>query len=58
VNPWDPGTQHISFKVNRILKFYEEYKDTLEFLTPPVDYKTEGIDTTWTYLKDPNGMIL
>ncbi len=57
-NPWDPGTQHISFKVSDIWGLYNKYKDSIEFLTSPVDFVSEEIDTTWTYLKDPNGAIL
>jgi len=57
-HPWDPGVQHISFMVDNIKKFYETYKDSIKFLTPPIDYITDEIDTTWTYLKDPNGSIL
>jgi len=57
-HPWDTGVQHISFSVNNVKEFYEKYKDSIKFLTPPVDYITDEIDTTWTYLKDPNGSIL
>ncbi len=58
LNPWDSGVQHLSFKVDKIWEFYSKYKDSIKFLTPPVDYISEEIDTTWTYLKDPNGAIL
>ena len=58
MNPWDTGAQHVSFKVTNIRELYEKNKDTVHFLTPPVDYKTDEIDTTWTYLKDPNGSII
>ena len=57
-NPWDSGSQHISFKVSDLWGIYNKYKDSIEFLTPPVDFVSEEIDTTWTYLKDPNGTIL
>jgi len=57
-NPWDTGAQHLSFKVSNVRELYEKHRDTVHFLTPPVDYKAEGIDTTWTYLKDPNGAII
>ena len=57
-NPWDPGVQHVSFKAENVRGFYNEHRNSLTFLTPPVDYKSEEIDTTWTYLKDPNGTIL
>ena len=57
-NPWDAGVQHVSFKTTGIRDFYEQNRDSLEFLTPPVDYTSEEIDTTWTYLKDPNGTLL
>jgi catechol 2,3-dioxygenase-like lactoylglutathione lyase family enzyme len=57
-NPWDTGVQHVSFKTTHVRDFYEKNKDSLVFLTVPVDYKTDEIDTTWTYLKDPNGSII
>jgi catechol 2,3-dioxygenase-like lactoylglutathione lyase family enzyme len=58
MNPWDTGVQHLSLKVSNIRDFYDMYKDSIAFLTPPVDFVSEEIDTTWTYLKDPNGTIL
>ena len=58
LHPWYPGMQHLSFKVNDIQGFYEMYRDSIEFLTPPVHYRSEGIDTTWAYFRDPNGTIL
>jgi hypothetical protein len=57
-NPWDAGVRHVSFKTTRIRDFYEQNRNSLTFLTSPVDYKTDEIDTTWTYVKDPNGTIL
>jgi len=57
-NPWQPGAQHVSFKVTDIHGFYEEHKDDVEFMSPPIHYMTEGIDTTWTYLRDPDGTLL
>jgi hypothetical protein len=27
-------------------------------MSAPIDYKSEEIDTTWVYLRDPNGTIL
>jgi catechol 2,3-dioxygenase-like lactoylglutathione lyase family enzyme len=57
-DPWQPGAQHVSFKVTDIYGFYEKNKDRLQFMSPPIDYRSEGIDTTWTYLKDPNGTLL
>ena len=58
MNPWDPGVQHLSFKVSDVRGIYDKYKDSINFLTPPVDFVSDEIDTTWTYLKDPNGTIL
>ena len=57
-NPWNTGAQHISFKVSDIWGFYNKYKNSIKFLTSPVDFISDEIDTTWTYLKDPNGTIL
>lgn len=57
-NPWHTGMRHVSFKTTHVRDFYERNKDSLVFLTVPVDYKTAEIDTTWTYVKDPNGTIL
>jgi catechol 2,3-dioxygenase-like lactoylglutathione lyase family enzyme len=57
-DPWQPGAQHVSFKVTDIYSFYERNKNRVQFMSPPIDYKTEGIDTTWTYLRDPNGTLL
>jgi catechol 2,3-dioxygenase-like lactoylglutathione lyase family enzyme len=56
--PWQPGAQHVSFKVTDICGFYEKNRDRVAFMSPPIDYKTEGIDTTWTYLRDPDGTLL
>lgn len=58
MNPWDPGVQHLSFKVTDVRGFYKKHKNWITFLVPPVDFKTKEIDTTWTYLKDPNGTLL
>ena len=58
LNPWDPGNQHVSFKVEDIHGLYEAYKDKVNFLSAPIHYKTEGIDTTWVYAKDPNGTLI
>jgi catechol 2,3-dioxygenase-like lactoylglutathione lyase family enzyme len=57
-NPWQPGAQHVSFKVTDIWSVYEKNKDDVYFMSAPIDYKTEGIDTTWVYLRDPNGALL
>jgi catechol 2,3-dioxygenase-like lactoylglutathione lyase family enzyme len=57
-DPWQPGAQHVSFKVSDIHGFYEKNKQRVQFMSPPIDYKAEGIDTTWTYLRDPNGTLL
>lgn len=57
-NPWDIGVQHLSFRVNDIRKIYKENKDKIEFLSPPIHYKDENIDTTWTYLRDPDGALI
>jgi catechol 2,3-dioxygenase-like lactoylglutathione lyase family enzyme len=58
LNPWDPGNQHVSFKVDDIHGLYERSRDKVNFLSSPIDYKTEGIDTTWVYAKDPNGTLI
>jgi catechol 2,3-dioxygenase-like lactoylglutathione lyase family enzyme len=57
-NPWNPGSQHVSLRVTKVREFFAKYRDSVQFLTQPVDYKSDEIDTTWTYLKDPNGTIL
>ena len=57
-NPWQPGAQHVSFKVSDIWGVYEKNKDDVHFMSAPIDYKSEGIDTTWVYLRDPNGTLL
>jgi len=57
-NPWQPGAQHVSFKVSDIWDIYERNKDEVHFMSAPIHYKSEGIDTTWVYLKDPNGTLL
>jgi catechol 2,3-dioxygenase-like lactoylglutathione lyase family enzyme len=57
-NPWQPGAQHVSFKVSDIWAFYNRNKDSVHFMSAPIDYKTEGIDTTWVYLRDINGTLI
>lgn len=57
-NPWQPGAQHVSFKVSDIWGIYEKNRDAVHFMSAPIDYMTEGIDTTWVYLRDPNGTLL
>ena len=57
-DPWQPGAQHVSFKVSDIQGFFEKNRGRVQFMSPPIDYKTEGIDTTWTYLRDPNGTLI
>jgi len=57
-NPWQPGAQHVSFKVSDIRAFYNRHKDSVHFMSEPIDYKTEGIDTTWVYLRDINGTLI
>jgi len=56
--PWRPGSQHVSFKVSDIWGIYERNRDEVNFMSAPIDYKSEEIDTTWVYLWDPNGTIL
>ena len=58
LKPWDTGAQHIAFKVTELQSLYTEYKDKIDFLSKPIDYKTEGMHTLWTYLRDPNGAIV
>ena len=48
LNPWDVGAQHTALQVEDITKFYTNFKSEINFLTPPVHYKTEGIDVIWT----------
>jgi catechol 2,3-dioxygenase-like lactoylglutathione lyase family enzyme len=57
-NPWQPGVQHVSFKISDIRSFYDKHKDSVHFLSAPIDYRTEGIDTTWVYLRDINGTLI
>jgi catechol 2,3-dioxygenase-like lactoylglutathione lyase family enzyme len=56
--PWVPGNQHVSFKVDDIHGLYEKNKDRVQFMSAPIHYQTEGIDTTWVYARDPNGAII
>jgi catechol 2,3-dioxygenase-like lactoylglutathione lyase family enzyme len=57
-NPWQPGAQHVSFKVSDIWGFYNTNRESVHFLSAPIDYKTAGIDTTWVYLRDINGTLI
>lgn len=56
--PWVPGNQHVSFKVDDIHELYRKNKDRVRFMSAPIHYRTEGIDTTWVYARDPNGAII
>lgn len=56
--PWVPGNQHVSFKVDNIYELYEKNKHRVQFMSAPIHYQTEGIDTTWVYARDPNGATI
>jgi catechol 2,3-dioxygenase-like lactoylglutathione lyase family enzyme len=58
LNSWDVGATHIAFNFTGIQDFYEKHKDKIRFLSAPIRSVDKGLDTTWTYLKDPNGMII
>jgi hypothetical protein len=58
LNSWDVGAAHIAFNFTGIQEFYEKHKDEIRFLSAPIRSVDKGLDTTWTYLKDPNGMII
>lgn len=58
LNSWDVGAQHIAFSVDSVEKLYNKFKDEISFLSTPIHSKAEGLDATWTYLKDPNGAII
>ena len=58
LNSWDVGAVHIAFDFEGIQSFYEKYKHEIRFLSAPIRSVDKGLDTTWTYLKDPNGMII
>jgi catechol 2,3-dioxygenase-like lactoylglutathione lyase family enzyme len=59
LNPWDIGVQHVAFEVKNLRAMYDRLKKKgINFLSPPIEHKTEDFDVTWTYLKDPNGSLL
>ncbi len=58
LSSWDVGACHIAFNFSGIQKFYEKHKDKIRFLSAPIRSVDKGLDTTWVYLKDPNGMIV
>jgi catechol 2,3-dioxygenase-like lactoylglutathione lyase family enzyme len=58
LNSWDAGAAHIAINFSGIQEFYEKYKDEIRFLSAPIRSVDKGLDTTWLYLKDPNGMII
>ncbi len=58
LNSWDIGSQHIAFSVTGVEEFYNTFKDEINFLSAPIHSKAEGLDVTWTYLKDPDGAII
>ena len=58
LNPWNIGSQHIAFEVEDVKKLYNDHKNEIDFFSPPIDFKAEGIDATWTYFRDSNGAII
>ncbi len=54
----DAGAAHIAINFSGIQAFYEKHKDEIRFLSAPIRSVDKGLDTTWLYLKDPNGMII
>ena len=58
LNPWDMGSVHISFAVKDVKKLYEDNKNKVNFLSPPIHTKVEERESTWTYLRDPNGALI
>ena len=55
--PWNTGQMHVAFQVSDIQKMYEDLRNEkgVKFFSPPISYKTEGINVIWCYLRDPNG---
>ena len=58
LDPWDMGSVHISFGIDDVRKFYEENKDKLNFLSPPIHSDVPGRESTWTYFRDPSGGLI
>ena len=59
LDPWDIGAQHVAFEVKNIREMYNNLKNKgINFLSPPINHKTEDFDVTWTYLKDPDGGLV
>lgn len=49
-----PGVTHFTLDVKNINKWYEQYKDEINFLSEP--QTTDGND--WVFLKDPDGNLI
>jgi methylmalonyl-CoA/ethylmalonyl-CoA epimerase len=58
LTPWDIGSVHISFAVKDVRKIYEDNKDRVSFLSPPIHSKRNERESIWTYLRDPDGALI